>query len=47
MLATIRDVLLILALLPLAGVAIFFAGAWLYFRGVALWRWIVSGWGRR
>lgn len=47
MLAAIRDLLLILALLPLACVAVFFAGAWLYFRCAALWRWIVGGWGRR
>jgi hypothetical protein len=47
MLASIRDVLLILALLPFAALAAVLAGVWLHARLALLWRWIVSGWGRR
>jgi hypothetical protein len=47
MLATIRDVLLIVILAPLAGGVALLAAVWMYQRLTGLWRWIVNGWGSR
>jgi hypothetical protein len=47
MLATIRDVLLIVLLAPFAAYIALLGAVWLHHRLGRLWRWIVNGWGLR
>jgi hypothetical protein len=47
MLATIRDALLVIVLAPFAGFVLLAAGALAARSCGGLWRWVLTGWGRR